>query len=80
MQRTLAQSGAVALAAGAGLGDMADRVGAGIAIGGGILGAADADGIEHDDQSAGHQRPPTSPRLRERALRRRAQSEPEGRG
>ena len=42
-------------ARGAGLGDMADRVGAGVAIGGGILGAADADGVEHDDQRAGHQ-------------------------
>ena len=55
MQRTLAQSGAVALPPGAGLGDVADRVGAGVAIGGGILGAADADGVEHDDQRAGHQ-------------------------
>ena len=39
---------------GAGLGDMAERIGAGIAIGGGILGAADADRIEHDDQRARH--------------------------
>ena len=39
---------------GAGLRDMPDRVGAGIAIGVRILRAADTDGIEHDEKSARH--------------------------
>ena len=65
VQRALAQPGAVALPPGASLGDVADRVGAGIAIGRRILRPADADGVEHDDQRAGHRRRSlSSPRLR----------------
>ena len=53
-QRARAQPVAVALAMRAGFGDMAERVGAGVAVGGRILGPADADRIEDDDQHAGH--------------------------
>ena len=38
----------------AGLRDVAERVGARVAVGGRIFGAADADGIEDDQKGAGH--------------------------
>jgi hypothetical protein len=56
-ERPLAQAGAVSLAARAGFGDVPNRVGARIAIGGRILGAADADRIEDDEKRARHSTP-----------------------
>ena len=53
-QRPGAQAGAVALPERAGLRDMAERIGARVAIISGVFGAAAADGIQHDDHAAGH--------------------------
>jgi hypothetical protein len=55
-KRSIAQTVAVPLPARAGLGDVPDRVGARVAIGARILGTADADRVEHDEERAGHQR------------------------
>ena len=53
-QRTFPQSVPVAAAFRAGLCDMAEGVGAGVAIIPRVLSTADADRIEHDDESTGH--------------------------
>ena len=49
-----AQAFAIAAAIGAGLGDMAERVGAGIAIGRRIGRAAATDRVQHDQERARH--------------------------
>ena len=53
-QRAAPQAGAVAAPRGASLGDVPDRVGARIAVANGIRRAADADGIEDDEEGARH--------------------------
>jgi len=53
-ERPRAQAGAVGAPPSAGLRDMAERIGALIAIGGRIRRAAAADGIEHDQDRATH--------------------------
>jgi hypothetical protein len=49
VKQTLSQTGLIAPASRAGLGDMPDRISADIAIGRRILRPADTDGIEHDE-------------------------------
>ena len=56
VQRPAPEAVAVAEAERAGLGDMAERVGALVAVGRGVLGAAAADRIEDDEDGAGHGR------------------------
>ena len=73
-QRAEAQPVAVALAMRAGFGDMAEGVGARVAVGTRILSPADADRIEDDDQRAGHSAPPPSPGGGGSAERARARS------
>ncbi len=53
-ERAGAQAGAVAATLRAGLHDMAKRVGAGVAIGRGVFGAAAANRVEHDDDRASY--------------------------
>ncbi len=53
-KRAGAQAGPVAATRRAGLGDVPERVGAGIAVGGGVRCPADADRIEDDEQGARH--------------------------
>jgi hypothetical protein len=62
VKRTLAQACLIAPTGRAGFGDMPNRIGLGIAVGGRILGSADTDGIEHDEKSARHQRKSFKPR------------------
>ena len=54
LQRPGAQAVAVAAPRRAGRGDVAERVGAGVAEGAGVLGTADSDGIHHQQESAFH--------------------------
>ncbi len=61
LQRPAAQALAVAATFGAGFRGMAERVGAVIAIGSGILGATAADRIQHDEQRACHAHSLTAP-------------------
>ena len=56
-QRAAAQPGAVAPTLRTGQGDMAERIGAGIAVEMRVLGAAAADRIEHDQDRPGHVSP-----------------------
>ena len=53
-ERPAPQAVAIASAERAGLGDMAERVGAFVAVSRGVVRAAAADRIEHDDDGAGH--------------------------
>ena len=53
-QRSLAQAFAVAAAVGAGLRDMSERIRAVIAVACGVCCAADAEGVENEDESARH--------------------------
>ena len=54
LQRPCAQAGAIGFAGGGVFGDVADGVGAGIAISGGVRGAANADAVENAQDGAGH--------------------------
>ena len=54
IERAVAQALAVAVACGAGRGDMAERVGALIAEIGGVRRAADAEGIQNEEECARH--------------------------
>ena len=56
VERPAPQADAVAAAQRAGLGDMAERIGALVAVGLGVLGAAAADRIENDEDRAADRR------------------------
>src|SRR5579883_927853 len=68
-ERASPQAVAVAAALGASRRDMAERIGALIAVGSRILCAAAADGIEHDEKGAAHDVPLLCHRRPSRCLR-----------
>jgi hypothetical protein len=63
-QRSGAQPGTIAGASGTELGDMTERIGTFVAIGGGIARATDAEGIQNEEESTRH----FSPRTKQRRL------------